>query len=205
MWRSITCRRSAPRGRTAGGACGGRAARRGGRLGFGQRPILPDQEPEMLALLVGKLEEDQLALGILEALAVPLEESVRAALAADPDHQRLLVVDAVAAEACRAFGEQAVGGPFKEQECRMRLELWVSCEQHLVPLFERAEVLALFLCELCEDAPAARVARNRGRPCIELEPAPLGGNGDAQGVTREEQFGGRAVDRRRLSARPAAF
>ena len=60
-----------------------------------QRAVLADQQLEMLALLVGELEEDLLALGVLEPLAVALEELVRAALAADADEQRLLVVDAV--------------------------------------------------------------------------------------------------------------
>ena len=61
----------------------------------------------MLALLVGELEEDLLAFGVLEALAVLLEEAMRAALAADADHQRLLIVDA-AQQPLGAFGEQAV-------------------------------------------------------------------------------------------------
>ena len=46
----------------------------------------------MDALLVGELEEDALALGLLEALAVFLEELVRAALAADADEQRAAIV-----------------------------------------------------------------------------------------------------------------
>ena len=53
------------------------------------------------ALLVGELEEDPLAFGVLEALAVALEEPVRAALAADADQQRLQVVDAAASAARR--------------------------------------------------------------------------------------------------------
>ena len=43
----------------------------------------------MGAFLVGKLQEDLLAFGVLEPLAVALEELVRAALALDADEQRL--------------------------------------------------------------------------------------------------------------------
>ena len=48
----------------------------------------------MVALLVGELQEYLLAFGILEAFAVLLEEPVGAALTADANHQRLLIVDA---------------------------------------------------------------------------------------------------------------
>ena len=55
----------------------------------------------MGALLVGELEEDLLAFGVLEPLAVALEELVRAALALDADEQRLLIVDAARAASRR--------------------------------------------------------------------------------------------------------
>ena len=74
-----------------------RCRRRGGaRLALAQRAILADQQIEVRALFVGELEEDLLAFGVLEALAVALEELVRAALALDADEQRLLIVDALA-------------------------------------------------------------------------------------------------------------
>ena len=57
--------------------------------------VFADQQVEMRAFFVGELEEDLLAFGVFEALAVSLEKLVRAALAADADEQRLLVVDAV--------------------------------------------------------------------------------------------------------------
>jgi hypothetical protein len=50
--------------------------------------VLADEQVQVLALLVGELEENPLALGLLEPLAVALEELVRAALAADADEQR---------------------------------------------------------------------------------------------------------------------
>ena len=78
----------------------------------------------MRALLVGELEEDLLALGVLEALAVALEEPVRAALAADADHQRLQIVDALG-ELVGAGREQAVGRALEKQERRPGLELRV--------------------------------------------------------------------------------
>ena len=70
------CRRFAVRrGRTRAGGC----------LLLAQQAILADQQLEVLALFFGELEEDLLALGVLEPLAVALEEAVRAALAADAD------------------------------------------------------------------------------------------------------------------------
>ena len=54
--------------------------------------VFPDEQVEMVALLGRELEEDLLALGVLEALAVALEELVRVALAADADEQRAQVV-----------------------------------------------------------------------------------------------------------------
>ena len=81
--------------------------RRAAALALDERAVLADEQVEMLALLVGELEEDLLALRILESLAVLLEEPVRAALATDADEQRLLIVDA-AQQALGALGEQAV-------------------------------------------------------------------------------------------------
>jgi len=46
---------------------------------------------------VGELEEDLLARGVLEALAVFLKNLCEPSLAADADEQRLLVVDALVA------------------------------------------------------------------------------------------------------------
>ena len=87
-------------GPLAAPACGARAAP-AAALPLHERAVLANQQFEVLALLVGELQEDALAFGVLEALAVSLEEAVRAALAADADHQRLPVVDAVAAAARR--------------------------------------------------------------------------------------------------------
>ena len=97
VWRSINGR--------------GRSARRrlAGRLPepLAERAVFANQQIEVGALLVGELEEDLLAFGVLEPLAVPLEELVRAALAPDADEQRLLIVDAVA-QLLGALGEEAV-------------------------------------------------------------------------------------------------
>ena len=46
--------------------------------------VFANQQFEMGALLVGELEKDPLALGVLELFAVTLEEAVRAALARIP-------------------------------------------------------------------------------------------------------------------------
>ena len=68
----------------------------------------------MRAFFFGELEEDLLALGVFEALAVFLEELVRAALALDADEQRLQVVDALA-QLLGALGEEAVAAPLKNR------------------------------------------------------------------------------------------
>ena len=70
-------------------------------LALHQRLVFAHQQIQMFALFVGELEEDLLALGVLELLAIFLEEPVRAALAADADEQRLLVVDPLSAGARR--------------------------------------------------------------------------------------------------------
>src|SRR5207244_11756138 len=91
------------------------AAGRTAVLPLAQRAVLPDEEIEVRALFVGELEKDLLPFGVLEALAVPFEELVRSTLALDADEQRLLIVDAFA-ELLRAFGAQATGGAFDEEE-----------------------------------------------------------------------------------------
>jgi hypothetical protein len=58
-------------------------------------------------------------------------------------------------------------------------------------------VFFLLLGQLLEDAAPARVARDLRRARVELEPAALGGNRDAQRVAREEQLGDRLVGHRR--------
>ena len=72
------------RRRTPGPACPA--------LPLDEGAVLANEQIEMIALFVGELEEDLLALGILEPFPVFLEEPVGAALAADADQQRLLVV-----------------------------------------------------------------------------------------------------------------
>ena len=81
------------------GSTGGAGRRRavprrpsGAPLALDERAVLADQQLHVLALLVCEFQEDLFALGVLEALAVLLEEPVRPALAADADPERLLVV-----------------------------------------------------------------------------------------------------------------
>src|SRR5262245_7680404 len=62
-------------------------------LAFDERLVFANQQIEVRALLVGKLQKDLFALGVLESFAVLLEEAMRAALASDADHERLLIVD----------------------------------------------------------------------------------------------------------------
>src|SRR5262249_8033121 len=68
---------------------------------------------------------------------------------------------------------------------------------------ERAEVLLLFAGETLEDLAAARVGRQPRGARVELEPAPLGGDRDAQRIAGEHPLGRLAVDRRGLGAGPA--
>src|SRR6187402_912526 len=108
-----------------------------GSVPLEQRAVLANQQLEMLALLFGELEEDALAFRVLEALAVLLEEAVRAALAADADAVGLEIVDAVAAQLLGPRREQSVGGALEKQERRARLEARVLLEQFLVAVLER--------------------------------------------------------------------
>src|SRR5690348_2010951 len=84
--------RALPRGGASGGAL--TAAALGPPLPAHQRAVLAHQQIEMGAFFVGKLEKDLLAFGVFETLPVLLEEAMRAALAADANQQRLLIVDA---------------------------------------------------------------------------------------------------------------
>src|SRR5437762_2680082 len=78
-------------------ACGDRSTPRGSGgfrrlcpprpLPLPQQSVLADEQVEMGAFLLRELEEHLLPFGFLKALAVPLEEFVRATLALDPDEQ----------------------------------------------------------------------------------------------------------------------
>ena len=74
----------------------------------------------MLTLLLGKLQEDLLALRILEPLAVALEEPVRAALAADADEGLLEAVrdESVVATSGMTFAFMTVDDPQLDEKRR---------------------------------------------------------------------------------------
>ena len=135
-WRSITERRARAWRDDAAACVPG--SRRWLRLALAlaprQRAVLANQHLEMVALFLGELEEDLLAFGVLEALAVALEEAMRAALAANADLVRLEIVDAVAQQLVGAAREQAVRRALEEQERRTRFELRILLEQLLVAL-----------------------------------------------------------------------
>src|SRR4030095_5512391 len=105
------------------------------------------QELEVHALFLGELEEDLLALGVLELLTVALEEPVGTAFAPNADEIRLLIVDA-ARQPLGAFREKPVCRPFEEQERRTRFELRIALEQVLVSRFERPQMLLLLIGQL---------------------------------------------------------
>src|SRR6266516_98082 len=184
-----------------GPARAGSAAARA-QLTIAQRTVLAQEQLEVRALLVRELEKHLLPLRVLETLAVALEELVRAALTADADEQRLLIVDALA-QLFGACGKQAAGGAFEKEERRARFELRVAGREVRVPLLERAEMFALFRGELLKHRAASWILGDRGGARVELESAALGGNGHPQRVSREHAVRRRPVNRRRLLARPA--
>jgi hypothetical protein len=121
--------RPSPRGRAM--RAGRTVARRrlaAASLALDERAVFAHEQIEMVAFLVRELEEDLLAFGVLEPLAVFLEEAMRVAFAADADEQRLLVVDALQ-QAIGAFGKQPVRGALEEQERGTRFELWIARQQ----------------------------------------------------------------------------
>ena len=166
-------------------------------LALDEQPVFANQQLEMRALLVGKLEKDFLAFRILEFVAVTFEEAMGSALALDANHQRLTIVDAVGQSRSAAAGKQSVRRPFEEQERRPRLELRILLQQLAIALLERAQMLLLLGRELFEHAPAARVAGQCGGAGIKLQPTPFGRDGNAQRVAGKDQLGRPALDRRR--------
>ena len=169
-------RRRAPAGPTTGAA-----------LALHERAVLADQQIEMVAFFVGKLQEDLLALGVFESLAVFLEEPMRAALASNTDHQGLLIVDA-AHQPFGALGEEAVGGAFEEEERWARLELGIAPQQLAIARLEFAEVFLLLHRQILKDLATARILGHARRAGVEIEAAALGGDRNAQRVAREHQY-----------------
>src|SRR5262249_24436781 len=154
-------------------------------LPLAKQLVFADQQLQVRALLVGELEKHLFTLGVLEPFAVALEELVRAALAADADEQRLLVVDAALAQLLGPIREQAARRPLEEQERRPRLELRVLRGELAVPLFQRAEMFPLLSGEPLEHGAAARVLRHSRRTRVELQAASLGRDGHAKRVAGE--------------------
>ena len=74
----------------------GTLVRRGGRCRStgaptpAERPVLADEQVQVRPLFAGELQEEPLAVGVLEPLAVTFEEPVRRPLAPDGNHQRLI-------------------------------------------------------------------------------------------------------------------
>src|SRR5690606_24361181 len=156
---------------------------------------------EVVTLFVGELEEDALAFRVFELLAVALEEPVRPAFALDADHQRITIAR-YPRQLVDARREQAVGRTLEEQERRVALEFGVLLHQLAVAGLEAREVVVLFTRQALEHPARTGVAHHHGRARVELAARPLRGDGDAQRVTREQQFG-RDLARRRLAPRAA--
>src|SRR5262245_43825212 len=171
-------------------------------LPFAQRAVLAHEQLAVGPLFVRELAQSLLARGILEALAVALEELVRTALAPDADEQRLLVVHPFG-QLFGSGGEEAAGGALEEEEGRTRFELRIARGERRVTLLQRAEMLALLGGELLEHRAPAAIPGERGGTRIEFEAAALGRDRHPQGVAREHAVGRRAVNRRRFPAGPA--
>src|SRR5260221_4253076 len=154
-----------------------------GTCGFPRAAALPldetlvfaNQQLQVGQLLFREFHENLLALGILEALTVFPEKAMRAAFAADPDHERLLVIDAFC-QALGAFREEPVRGALEEQKRGPRFQERIGGQQLGISRFERAEMLLLFPGQLLKDAAAPRVLGDAGGARVELEPAALCGN-----------------------------
>ncbi len=128
---------------------------------------------------------------------------MRRALAPDPDHERLSIVDPFG-QLFRACREEPVRGPLEEQEGGAGLEQRILRKELLVARLELPEVFLFLIGETLEDPPPACVL---GQPCgtrVELEPAAFGRNRNPQCVTSKQQLGGAPFDGRR-PPRPARF
>ena len=58
-----------------------------------ERPVLSNQQFEVLAFFVGKLQENPLALRVFKSLTLALEELVGIPLALNPNHERFPIID----------------------------------------------------------------------------------------------------------------
>src|SRR5687768_13036199 len=95
-------------------AYGDRSSSPGFRLlALHQAAVFANQQVQVFALLVGELQEDALALGLFKPIAVTLEELMGAALALDPDQERLTVIDALF-QLSGAGCKQSVGRSLEE-------------------------------------------------------------------------------------------
>src|SRR6185503_2588736 len=129
-------------------------------LPLDEQAILADQQLEMCAFFVSKVEKDLLAFRVLELLSISLEESIGTALALDADHERLPIVDAVC-EAIGRGGEQPIGGALEKEERGPRFELRILLEQLAVALLQGTEMFLFLRGELFKDAASTSVACDR--------------------------------------------
>ena len=73
---------------------------------------------------------------------------------------------------------------------------WIAPQQLGVPGLELAQMLLLLEREILEHLSPARILGHTGGAAIEVEPAALGGNRDAERVTREHEIRVAAFERR---------
>src|SRR5437867_2961806 len=125
-------------------------------LALEKRLVLARQQLEVSPLFLRELEEDLLAVRVLEPLAVLLEELVRTALALDANQQRLFVVDALT-QLLGGRGEQSARRALEDQEHRARFELGILDLEFPVSLLELGQVPSLFKRQPPKDTAAPRV------------------------------------------------
>ena len=92
---------------------------------------------------------------------------------------------------------------FADEE-REHLELRIERQQLAIAALQPAKVIDFFLGELQQHGAGARVAGDPRGAGVEVAAAALGGDGDAQGVAREQQLG-LPLGRRRRAAGPAGL
>ena len=134
-------------------------------LALDQILVFANQQLQVRLLFLGEFHEDLLAFGILESLAVFPEEAMRASLAADADHERLLVIDAFR-QAFGSFREQAVRRALEKQKRGSRFQQRIRGQQLRISRFERTQMLLLFPGQFLKYAAAARVFSARPGPSI---------------------------------------
>ena len=85
--------------------------------------------------------------------------------------------------------------PLKNRNVGLASSAGIGLDELPIALLERGQVIAFLCRELMKHRPAADILGAIRRSRVELEAAAFGGDGDAQGISSEDELGRRAVDR----------